>query len=241
MPNELILIAVFVFLYSLIQSLFGIGVLLFGTPTLLLLGHSFHETLLYLLPCSMAINFMQIAPPHWKQVSLKRRFVLFCLPSVAIGLFVVLKFGHVISIKRWIGLLMLTTALIRVSPSLRRMLGDYSRKYLNPSLILIGAVHGLTNMGGGLLSLLCGSIYVEKEKIRPNIAFGYSIMAFCQLVVLVATGHGAFGWKNLFLTTVALASYLLVGNRIYLASSDLNYQRALTVFISVFGLTLLLV
>ena len=35
----------FIILYSLIQSVFGIGLLVFGTPTMLLMGYSYTETL----------------------------------------------------------------------------------------------------------------------------------------------------------------------------------------------------
>ena len=45
--------------FSVVQSVFGVGLLVFGTPTLLLAGYSFEETLAYLLPCSMAISALQ--------------------------------------------------------------------------------------------------------------------------------------------------------------------------------------
>lgn len=45
---------------SILQSLFGVGVLLFGTPILLLFGYTFFEILQILLPVSISINLMQI-------------------------------------------------------------------------------------------------------------------------------------------------------------------------------------
>jgi len=45
--------------FSFIQSIFGIGLLLFGTPTLLLFGYSYSETLWILLPCSIVISLIQ--------------------------------------------------------------------------------------------------------------------------------------------------------------------------------------
>jgi len=39
-----------------VQSLFGVGVLLFGTPLLLLPGHDFADVLAVLLPISISIN-----------------------------------------------------------------------------------------------------------------------------------------------------------------------------------------
>ena len=41
------------------QSIFGIGLLLFGTPTFLLLGYNFLEVLNLLLPMSVTISLIQ--------------------------------------------------------------------------------------------------------------------------------------------------------------------------------------
>ena len=43
-----------------IQSIFGIGLLLFGTPTFLILGYDFINTLNFLLPISIAISSLQL-------------------------------------------------------------------------------------------------------------------------------------------------------------------------------------
>ena len=45
---------------AMIQSLFGVGVLLFGTPLLLLGGYNFVNALTVLLPISLVINLFQI-------------------------------------------------------------------------------------------------------------------------------------------------------------------------------------
>ena len=49
---------------SVIQSLFGVGVLLFGTPILLFLGYEFADVLTILLPISLSINLIQIIRDH---------------------------------------------------------------------------------------------------------------------------------------------------------------------------------
>ena len=54
MDAEIILVIIFV---SFIQSIFGVGILLFGTPLLIILNHSFIETLTILLPISVLVNF----------------------------------------------------------------------------------------------------------------------------------------------------------------------------------------
>ena len=42
---------------TIFQSIFGIGLLVFGTPTFLLLGYTFSETLSIVLPISCIVSF----------------------------------------------------------------------------------------------------------------------------------------------------------------------------------------
>ena len=51
---------IIVIILSIIQSIFGVGILLFGTPTLIYLDYSFINTLNILLPCSLLISFFQL-------------------------------------------------------------------------------------------------------------------------------------------------------------------------------------
>ena len=46
--------------FSIFQSIFGVGILLFGTPTFLLLGYNYFETLNIILPWSLIISLLQI-------------------------------------------------------------------------------------------------------------------------------------------------------------------------------------
>ena len=45
---------------SVLQSIFGTGILLFGTPVLLMLGNNFQTTLTILLPASILVNCFQL-------------------------------------------------------------------------------------------------------------------------------------------------------------------------------------
>ena len=56
----LLIEVLFISLFSLIQSIFGVGLLLLGTPTFLLLGYNYFEVLNILLPYSILISVLQI-------------------------------------------------------------------------------------------------------------------------------------------------------------------------------------
>src|SRR5450759_2257157 len=75
---------------SVIQSLFGAGILLFGTPLLLLFGYEFVDVLILLLPISLAINLLQIVQHHAHiDFAFYRKVLLLTLLPIAVFLFLV--------------------------------------------------------------------------------------------------------------------------------------------------------
>ena len=58
--NMDITLIIIVILISFLQSIFGVGILLFGTPILLSLDYGFIESLNILLPLSLLVNLVQL-------------------------------------------------------------------------------------------------------------------------------------------------------------------------------------
>jgi hypothetical protein len=56
-------LAVIVAALAAVELLLGVALLVFGTPTLLLIGFSFQQVLAYLLPCS--ITALTASGPRW--------------------------------------------------------------------------------------------------------------------------------------------------------------------------------
>jgi uncharacterized membrane protein YfcA len=212
--------------------------LVFGTPALLLAGYPFEQALAYVLPCSVAVNLMQIIV-DWDKISLKRDFAYFCLPLVVAGLSFTLWLGHAINIKAGVGALMVMTAVLRASPGMRQELQATMRRHSRPALAAIGIIHGLTNMGGGLLSLFVSSFEDAKTRIRATIALGYLLMAVTQIAILATHHQTHIGGDNLTLVGIAALTYCLIGNRLFLIASEQRYQHILTAFITTFGLVLM--
>ena len=73
---------------SALQSIFGTGILLFGTPVLLMLGNNFQTTLTILLPASILVNCFQIRN-NFKNIDqhFYKNLILFCLPGIFIVLY----------------------------------------------------------------------------------------------------------------------------------------------------------
>ena len=75
------IIVLVVFACSIIHSVFGTGILIFGTPTCLLLGYPFDVTISYLLPASISISSLQIFHGR-KNIKLKGEFFIFTIPFI---------------------------------------------------------------------------------------------------------------------------------------------------------------
>ncbi|WP_448664661.1 hypothetical protein ACG3SL_08330 [Sphingomonas sp. CJ20] len=225
---------------AVVQSVFGMGLLVFGTPTLLLLGLTFGATLGWLLPASATISLLQVleAPgqvrPAWRALK-----PLWCIgvlvPVLALSLYLQLRFR----LELPIGLAMCAAALLRLSPALRdRVQGSIGRSERG-YLVAMGALHGFTNMGGSLLSLYAATVASGKEAVRGIVANYYLAFGIVQLGVLAAFQPKMLSWHSLLAAGVAFCVHRLVGRRVFDVLGNRGYDHAFTSFIGLYGLALL--
>ena len=225
-----IIIAVF----SVVQSIFGVGLLLFGTPTLLLLGYSYSETLWLLLPCSVTISLIQVVNDY-KLIEAKKRAVYLVIPTLVLGLALVVTYENGINLTRIVGVLLLLIGVIRFSSKLQALLSSTVKKHIQIYYIIIGVVHGISNMGGGPLSILMSTIYSKKEIIRANVAFIYLILAMFQLVVLSIMSNTSLKSEVMLLIPISLASYIFTSKFISSEVNDKKYTFILNVIVLAYG------
>jgi len=224
---------------SIIHSIFGVGLLVFGTPIFLLLGHTYSETLWIVLPPSMAINAFQI----WSDRNLIERprkfFVWFVFPT-AICAIISLRFLSDMNIRKVVGVMLVISAILRFSPLIQEFFKNLVKKRLNLFVIIIGTIHGLTNMGGGFLTTMMATVHRSKESFRVNVAFGYFTMALIQLSIILWLEIGPANFPNIFLNiTVAVLTYEFLGKWIYQKVGGQSFQHAITALILSFGVILL--
>jgi hypothetical protein len=237
LPVVAIVLAVAVF--AVVQSLFGVGLLVFGTPTLLLLGLPFELVLAYLLPCSIVVSLLQVATSGGLSLEpIRRDFLAVTVPAVLVATTVAVTLGSPHGMRLVVGVALLLTAAVRLG-RLRAVLAGFIRRHLRPFMLLLGLVHGLSNLGGGLLTVVVGSSYQDKESIRRHIAFAYGAMACIQLAVVLLSGRPRLDlWLWLLLPVLAGAGHLLVGQRVFRRAGQRPYQLGLTATIAGFGLIL---
>ena len=240
MTVEYFLLLTVIGVLSVVQSIFGMGVLVFGTPTLLLLGYDFPTTLSYLLPASFAISLLQVISARSLEVRISRYLYLLCLPGICVGLWLVHSGYSAPWTNFMIGGILLLSALVRILPLSRltvtRMLETHDPVYH----MILGIVHGLTNLGGALLAILASGTSTEKVIIRYTIAHYYLAFSTIQMLFL-ATVMGLHDriLANIPMAAISACVYLAVGNRIFFRASNPIYDFAMTAFIAVYGVVVL--
>jgi hypothetical protein len=221
---------------AVVQSLFGVGLLLFGTPTFLLLGLPFDQVLGYLLPCSIVVSALQVATSGGLTLEpIRRQFLALTAPAVLAATAVTLALGTPHQVRLIVGIVLLLTAVTRLG-RLQMVLRRTVRRHSRPLMLVLGIVHGWSNLGGGILAVIVGATFEDKVSIRRHIAFAYGSMAIIQLSVVMATvrPHLVVGlW--LLLPVIAGGVFLLIGQRAFEKARQRPYQWGLTALILSFG------
>lgn len=203
---------------SIVQSIFGAGVLLFGTPLLLLFGHDFVDALVVLLPISLAINLLQIAK-HRAHIDFDfyRHVLLLTLPPIA--LFLLLVTQARINVGLLIGAFLVLIALKDMLPSVARGI-DRLMAYQNTWFIAMGIVHGVSNLGGSLLTALVHYKGYDKDVARVTVAASYGTFALVQLLTLAL-----FRRQQIDVPFADNAFYLVVGALVFVVTDEILYAR----------------
>lgn len=232
-------ILIIIVITSFIQSIFGVGVLLFGTPLLLLVGYDFIESIAVLLPISITINLFQIIKDY-KSVDFDfyKNILIFSIPFVILFLFLVTKVK--INISFIIGVFLLSVTVKDYSPRINKYL-KFATRYEKAYISIMGFIHGLTNLGGSLLTAIVHSKGYEKQITRVTVAISYATFAAFQIFTLLMSG------VNIDIKVVGIGLYLVVGVVIYFLTEKLvyaeinneNYTKYFAVFLFISGVLLI--
>jgi uncharacterized protein len=222
-----------IIILSLIQSLFGVGLLLFGTPLLLLMGYDFHQTLLLLLPASIAISVWQIYQHRRIKLddSYRRQYLKIVLPAVVLGLLLVSVLDLQLLVKWSVFIMLITSFILRTYKPLAKKLRPFINKNLNLSLFTMGVIHGFSNMGGALLVPIASSLYKSPKQIITVVSFIYALMASSQfLMVLSVKGH-LYDSSYLITPIIAITTKTILNRKYQGFKNDHAYQKVINMLI----------
>jgi uncharacterized membrane protein YfcA len=232
--QDIYVLFLIIIIFSVFQSCLGVGLLLFGTPTLIILGYPYVETLWIILPSSIVISLMQVLFDR-DLIQAKKSIFLLTVPALTIGLIIILLSGDLVNVSKIVGIGLLIVASIRQSKVLNAYLSNNISSRTSIYLIFTGLIHGLSNMGGGPLSVLMSSLHNSKSVIRVNIAYVYLFFGISQIIILTIFQLKVFEVNYLVFPIVAIMSYFFIGKPLSNYIDDNKYQSFITIMVFIYG------
>ena len=230
---------IIIFALIVVQSIFGVGLLLFGTPSLLLLGYDFANTLNILMPVSITISAVQFFKSKVKDRIFIKEYNIFCIPFLIIFLFIALKFNYLFDFKFLVALLLIFSSVLILNKKKFSSFKQMIFKIKNLILIVIGIIHGLTNMGGSFLAIYSTLISKSiKEVTRYYISYGYLIMGTIQYLMVLFLSYDLLIFNKIYYVFLALVIYF-PAQKIFKNLNDKKFSKYLNLIALIYGLSIL--
>lgn len=218
---------------AVIQSLVGVGVLLFGTPILLLLNYSFVEVLIVLTPISLVISVATLT----KKWSVKKLdWSLLILPVMVFT-------GTYLATGILEGAVTFLVSLLLIGLGIQQIKKTEALNYAedlpaykkNLVIQIIAFIHGLSNQGGGLLVWASKYIHSEKYARRGIIAFIYGLFALIQILSILYLHPVKFIESvNVYLIATGIIAYF-IGETIFRKIGQKHYDLGINISMIIFG------
>lgn len=243
MLESYFVIAYFCIIIAL-QSIIGVGVLVLGTPFLLILNFNIIEIFFILLPISMITSLSNLLIINFSNKALYKssykefkKFFIICIPSIFIGLLILKFFENFINFKLFVSLVIAFSIILIILKDRIKYKINFFRISILSS---VGIIHGLTNSGGTLMSLAL-SANNKKDYARLNTTFFYLILAIFQYILTTLVFFDKFIYPSDLKLIGALTVGIFLGNLInhYLQSTAL--YRMIVNFLAILSAVILLI
>ena len=224
------------FFLTILQTMVGVGVLVLGTPILLILNYNMIEVMNILLPISITTSFLNYLylKSNKKKLkinldkNIKKNFILIFFPGIFIGLFLVNKFLTYFNFEVMVSILIFSSMYIKWNFS--KEVNSLPLNLKKLILIAISIIHGLTNSGGTLLTIFFAALNKNKKnQTRYSITFYYLILASIQYGVFIFLFNNEISFIYslkfllIILTSVFIGNFIVkyIGERIFIKIIEL--------------------
>lgn len=238
---EIYFFFIYFFIITTLQSVVGVGILVLGTPFLLILDYNMVEIFFTLLPLSIITSFLnfvflKLINKNFKEITNKAlyKFFIVCIPFIIIGLLILKFFQSYINFKYLVSIIIILSVIIVTYKDKIKFKINFFRISI---LSIVGVVHGLTNSGGTLMSLTI-STNNKKNLARYNITFFYLILAIVQYFLTVLIFYNDFFIPDLELFVVIIFG-IITGNKINNLVSEKKFKLLIN-FLAISTSTLLI-
>jgi uncharacterized membrane protein YfcA len=229
---EIQFIYLITFLLVVIQTIVGVGVLVLGTPLLLILNYNIIEIMNLLLPISIItslLNYMYLKYNKKKlKISLdkniKKTFIIICLPGISIGLILTREFFQYINFEILVSFIIILSLIIKWKyENLMKSLPSAIKKIV---MIFISVIHGLTNSGGALLTIFFTSLDKNKKnQSRYSVTFYYLTLVLVQYFIFLAVFKSELSMDYPFQIILSIIPALVLGNIVAKKISEEYFKK----------------
>ena len=236
---QLILELSIITILIIVQSIFGVGLLLFGTPSFLLLGYDFANTINILMPVSILISLIQFLKSKIKDRNFIIQYNLYCLPFLIIFLILALKFTHLIDFKFFVAILLIFSSILILNKKRFSSFKTTFFKIKKLILIIIGSIHGFTNMGGSFLSIFSTIVSKnKKETARYYISYGYLMMGFIQYLIILILTYKSLDFSKIYYAFLAMLIYF-PSQKIFNGINDMKFSKYINIIALLYGIIII--
>ena len=236
-----------IFLLVMIQTIVGVGVLVLGTPLLLIFNYQIIDIMSVLLPISILTSLLNYSYLKYNKKNLKinldqnikKTFIFIFLPAISIGLIITREFHQFINFKILVSLVILLSLFIKYKLKKNiNLLPIYFKKFV---VMTIGIVHGLTNSGGTLLTIFFTSLNEnKKDQSRYSITFYYLILVLAQYLIFIIIFEKKIFLDHSIQIIFIIIFALFIGNNLTKKISESFFQRTIE-FLALFSAIFLLI
>ena len=219
----------------ILQSIAGVGILVVGTPLLLLLNFSIIEIMSFLLPISIFTSVVNIffiklfnknKLKFYLDNNIKKYFLFFCLPGIFLGINLIKNFQDYFSFELLVSSIIIISLIIKYK--YENLIKKISAFYIKIILLIIGIIHGVSNSGGTLLSLfIVSSSDNKKNQLRYQISFYYFFLALFQYLIFSYTFSNFINVNQLTLIVSFVFIGSLIGNLLNQAVNEIFFKRSI--------------
>ena len=222
-----------------LQSIFGIGLLVFGTPTFLILGYNFQETLSILLPISLMVSSCQLFASKENLNFFFFDTLKYCILPLVICLYFTLFFIDEYILKITLSFLMIIISVWKIL-NIVVISNKFIKKNNSIILLVIGCIHGVSNLGGGFLSLYASSLFKNNYlRARKAIALGYFLFASVQIMTIIF--FKSFFFYKVFFYFIFIVPFVFLISEFLLRNLYFNFEKIINYIVLLYGIILLLI
>ena len=226
------------------QSIIGVGVLVLGTPFLLILKFNIIEIFFILLPVSIITSLLNLLIINFSNKSLEKstfaefkKFFIVCIPSTLIGLILLKLLNDYLNFKLLVAfVILISIILVFLKDKIKFQINFFRISILS----IIGVVHGLTNSGGTLMSLVL-SANSKKNYARLNTTFFYFVLAALQYFLTIIIFYDRFFFPGNIKVVLSLIFGVIIGNFINQYLKSKTYKTIVNFLAGISAIILVLV